>query len=205
MKICIFGAGAIGGYMGVAVGARGRGREFHCARPAPRRDAGRTACACKSDGEEHTVNGALHDRPARTRAAGLRDRHVQGALGAGRRRRDAAAARHAIRQSSPPSTAIPYWYFYQHGGDFAGTTLHSIDPGRQAMERARPGTRDRLRAVSRRGNRRAGRDQTRVRQEIPDRRAERRNARRDLQRSTRSWRPPTSKRRSATTSATKSG
>jgi 2-dehydropantoate 2-reductase len=33
---------------------------------------------------------------------------------------------------------IPYWYFYRHGGEFAGSTLESVDPGGAQWTALRP-------------------------------------------------------------------
>src|SRR6266705_1903610 len=33
---------------------------------------------------------------------------------------------------------IPYWYFHEHGGELAGTTLDSVDPGGSQWQRLGP-------------------------------------------------------------------
>jgi 2-dehydropantoate 2-reductase len=107
MKICIYGAGAIGGHL-AAMRENGRklliGEEAHVARPR-----------CTDNPAELGVQDVViiclkaHSVPAVT---GL----MQPLLGPHTRIVTAV-------------NGIPYWYFYKHGGAYEGSTLESIDPG----------------------------------------------------------------------------
>ena len=113
MKICIYGAGAIGGYL-----ARGA----HLA-------------AMRANGlklligdEEHVVHPRCTDNarelpPQDFVIICLKAHSITGAIEA---MRPLLGARTRIVTAV---NGIPYWYFYRHGGRYEGSTLESIDPG----------------------------------------------------------------------------
>ncbi|VVE90604.1 2-dehydropantoate 2-reductase [Pandoraea bronchicola] len=127
MKICIYGAGAIGGYLGVQLARAGADVSLVARGPhlAAMREHGLKLLI---DGEERVAQLRCTDDP---RELGPQD-YVIIALKA----HSVPAVLDAMQPLIGPDTAvvtavngIPYWYFYKHGGALEGTTLESIDPG----------------------------------------------------------------------------
>jgi 2-dehydropantoate 2-reductase len=127
MKICIYGAGAIGGYLGVQLLRAGADVSLVArgAHLAAMRESGLKLLM----GEDtHVVHPRCTDNAAEL---GPQD-FVIIAL-------KAHSIPGVIDQVKPllgPHTrivtavnGIPYWYFYRHGGAYEGATLESIDPG----------------------------------------------------------------------------
>jgi 2-dehydropantoate 2-reductase len=127
LKVCIFGAGAIGGLVGVelaranvAVSMVARGEHLAAMRARGLR--------LQIDGEEHVVHPECTEVPAEL---GVQD-YVIIAL-------KAHAIADAVDAMAPllgPQTCIvtasnglPYWYFHAAEGLPQGTSLESIDPG----------------------------------------------------------------------------
>jgi 2-dehydropantoate 2-reductase len=127
MKICIYGAGAIGGYLGVQVARAGAdvslvARGSHL---AAMRDNGLKLLI---GDEAHVVRPRCTDNPAEL---GTQD-FVIVCLKA----HSIPAVTGQMQPLLGPRTrivtavnGIPYWYFYKHGGSYEGSTLESIDPG----------------------------------------------------------------------------
>ena len=127
MKVCIYGAGAIGGYMavllkrsGVEVSLVARGKHL-----AAIREHGLKLVI---DGKERVERMPATDDPLEL---GPQD-FVVVALKA----HQAWEAAERMRPLLGPSTAVvtaqngvPWWYFYRHGNEFEGTRLASVDPG----------------------------------------------------------------------------
>jgi 2-dehydropantoate 2-reductase len=127
MKICIYGAGAIGGYLGVQLARAGVDVSLVA--------RGAHLAAMKANGlklligdEERVVHPRCTDNPTELGPQDfviicLKAHSITG----------------VIEQMQPllgPHTrivtavnGIPYWYFYKHGGAYQGSTLESIDPG----------------------------------------------------------------------------
>ena len=127
MKIAIYGAGAIGGYLGcelaragIEVTAIARNRTL-----AAIRDNG---IVLHIDGETRIGRPAATDDPAE---AGPQDAVIVAVK--------ANAAPAIASKMAPmlgPETAVvtatngvPWWYFHEHGGALAGTRLQAVDPG----------------------------------------------------------------------------
>ncbi|VVE57051.1 2-dehydropantoate 2-reductase [Pandoraea horticolens] len=127
MKICIYGAGAIGGYLGVQLARAGA--DVSLVARGPHLSAMREhGLKLLIDGEERVAQLRCTDDP---RELGPQD-YVIVALKA----HSVPAVLDAMQPLIGPDTAvvtavngIPYWYFYKHGGALEGTTLESIDPG----------------------------------------------------------------------------
>jgi len=127
MKICVFGAGAIGGYMagelalaGHEVCAIARGAHL-----AAIRNHGLTLIA---EGQTRTVNLPASDDPM---AFGPQD-VVICALKAQQAHASAAAFAPLLGPRTAVLTAmngIPWWYFYKERGPLDGRHLESVDPG----------------------------------------------------------------------------
>ncbi|HSF65507.1 MAG TPA: 2-dehydropantoate 2-reductase [Paracoccaceae bacterium] len=127
MKICIFGAGAIGGYMGAKLALAGADVSLVARGPHLKaiRDKGLTLI---EEGQTHTVQVRATDD---ARELGPQD-YVILTLKA-----------HSVPPvvdritplMGPDSTlvsgvnGVPWWYFHKHGGDLEGTRLATVDPG----------------------------------------------------------------------------
>src|SRR5450755_328769 len=127
MKICIYGAGAIGGYLGVQLARAGE--DINLGARGPHLAAMRAnGLKLLMGAEEHVVQVRCTDNPAELGPQDfvivcLKAHSITGVIDAmqpllGPRTRIVTAV-----------NGIPYWYFYKHGGRFAGSTLQSIDPG----------------------------------------------------------------------------
>ena len=128
MKIAVIGAGAIGGYLGARLALAGNEVTF-IARGANLAAINKNGFKLiEEDGSEHIAATA---RATQSMAdAGPQDlvllalkAHQVGALAA------------EVPKLFGPDTAvvtlqngIPWWYFYQHGGELAGRGVHSVDP-----------------------------------------------------------------------------
>ncbi|MBN8979754.1 MAG: 2-dehydropantoate 2-reductase, partial [Rhizobiales bacterium] len=128
MKICIYGAGAIGGYLGVKLAQAGA--EISLVARGPH------LAAMKANGlklligdEEHVVYPNCTDNPA--------DLGVQDVVIVCLKAHSITGVIEQMRPLLGSHTrivtavnGIPYWYFYKHGGnEYEGKTLESIDPG----------------------------------------------------------------------------
>ncbi len=147
MKIAIIGAGAIGGLVGAKLALAGEdvtfivrganleaiGRQRHQAGVGRGRGAG---------GAQRTRPPTAMTRPVREDIVVPRD---EGPPGRGRGRTTWPKLFGPDRRSSTMRNGIPYWYFHQHGGVLAGTTVRSVDPGGCAGHQDPAAARDRLR------------------------------------------------------------
>ncbi|MES2602205.1 MAG: 2-dehydropantoate 2-reductase [Pseudomonadota bacterium] len=127
MKICIYGAGAIGGYLGVQLALAGADVSLVA--------RGAHLAAMKANGlklligdEERVVHPRCTDNPAEL---GPQD-FVIICLKA----HSITSVLEAMQPLLGPKTrivtavnGIPYWYFYKHGNECEGSALESIDPG----------------------------------------------------------------------------
>jgi 2-dehydropantoate 2-reductase len=127
VKICIFGAGAIGGYMGAKLAQAGAEVSLVARGPhlAAMRANGLTLI---EEGERSTVPVKVSDDP---RELGVQD-YVIITLKAHSVPPVVAAMAPLI---GPETTVVygvngvPWWYFYKLGGPLEGKRLHSVDPG----------------------------------------------------------------------------
>ena len=127
MKVCIFGAGAIGGYMGVKLAKAGADVSLVARGPhlAAMQEKGLTLI---EEGETTTVPVTASDDPA---ALGVQD-YVIVTL-------KAHSVPPVVSKMAPligPHTTIvsgvngvPWWYFHKLEGAHEGTRLDSVDPG----------------------------------------------------------------------------
>ena len=128
VRICIVGAGAIGGFMaarladaGADVGVVVRGAHL----AAVRSDGMRLVA---EDGTETVRRLAASDR--------LADLGPQDAIVLGMKAHQVAAVADDVAAALGPQTVvvttqngIPWWYFFRHGGPYEGRCLESVDPG----------------------------------------------------------------------------
>src|ERR1700743_864568 len=127
MKICIYGAGAIGGYLGVELARAGADIRLVArgAHVAARRENGLKLLI---GGETHVVRPRCTDNPAELGAQDfviicLKAHSITGVL---------AQMQPLLGPNTRIVTAvngIPYWVFYKQCGAHEGSTLESIDPG----------------------------------------------------------------------------
>jgi 2-dehydropantoate 2-reductase len=126
-RVLIFGAGAIGGYMGVMM-AKAGARVTFFARGAHLAAMKENGIKLISEGGETVIRDAVFtDDPIE---AGAQDFVVVALKAHG-----LIAAAPQIEKLLAPETAIvtamngvPYWYFYKHGGPHDGARLKSVDP-----------------------------------------------------------------------------
>ena len=138
MKVCIFGAGAIGGYMAVELASAGEA-DVTCIARGPHL-AAMKANGLKligEDGAEKVARVACTDDPA---AAGPQD-YVIVTLKA----HSAAAVADTMTPLFGSDTAVvtaqngvPWWYFHEFGGEHEGTRLATVDPGDRQWEMIGP-------------------------------------------------------------------
>jgi 2-dehydropantoate 2-reductase len=138
MKVCIFGAGAIGGYLAVGL-ARVPGVEVSViargAHLAAIRDNGLTLI---KDGEETTVRVRASSNPADIGPVDV----VLNCL----KSHQAWESAEALRPLLGPETAVvccqngvPWWYFHQLSGDFEGHRLDAVDRDDRQWQAIGPG------------------------------------------------------------------
>jgi 2-dehydropantoate 2-reductase len=127
VRVCVFGAGAIGGYIGVQL-ARGGANVSLVARGAHLSAIRANGLRLQIEGEEHVERLPCTDEPARL---GPQDFVI------------IAVKAHAISEAVESivpllgaettivtaSNGLPYWFFCQRGAAHYGAHLHSVDPG----------------------------------------------------------------------------
>ncbi len=127
MKIAIYGAGAIGGYLGCEL-ARAGADVTVIARNRTLEAIRENGITLHIDGETRIGRPAVTDDPA---AAGPQDAVIVAV-----KANAAPAIAPAMAPMLGPETAVvtatngvPWWYFHEHGGALAGTRLETVDPG----------------------------------------------------------------------------
>jgi 2-dehydropantoate 2-reductase len=128
MKICVFGAGAIGGYMGVKLAQAGADVSLVARGPHLAAMQANGLKLIEEGGEETVVSVTASDTPA---DLGVQD-YIIVTL-------KAHSVPPIVDKMAPligPNTTIvsgvngvPWWYFHKIGGEHEGTRLESVDPG----------------------------------------------------------------------------
>ena len=136
-SICIFGAGAIGGYVGARLAMKGEAEVSLVARGPHLAAMRANGLTLKQNGETHVVRPMVTDAPAEL---GPQD-YVILTL-------KAHAVSGAIDQMLPligrdtailyAQNGIPWWYFHGAGGPHEGRGLESVDPGGAIWKRLGP-------------------------------------------------------------------
>ena len=137
MKICIYGAGAIGGYLGVQLSLAGE--DVTLIARGPHLEAmQKNGLKLLIDGEERVAKPRATDDPS---AIGPQD-YVIVTLKAP----SAAAIAGNLQPLLGPDTAvvtasngIPWWYFYDQDGPFRDYRLNSVDPDGKQWDLIGPG------------------------------------------------------------------
>ena len=128
MKICVFGAGAIGGYMGVKLAQAGADVSLVARGPHLAAMQAKGLTLIEEDGAPQTVGVTASDNPA---DLGPQD-YVIVTLKA---HSVPAVVPHMQPLIGPNTTivsgvnGVPWWYFHKIGGALEGTRLASVDPG----------------------------------------------------------------------------
>src|SRR6201987_5564858 len=127
MKICIYGAGAIGGYLGVLLARAGA--DISLVARGPHLAAMREGGLRLLIGDEKLVaRPRCTDNPAELGVQDvviicLKAHPIPAVIG----QMQPLLGSHTRIVTAV--NGIPYWYFYKHGGAYEGSTLDSIDPG----------------------------------------------------------------------------
>lgn len=137
MRICIFGAGAIGGLVGARLAAKGEADVSLIAR-GPHLAAMRAdGLMLKEEGRQTTVRVAATDRAA--------DLGVQDYVFLALKAHSVPGILDSLEPLLGPETAVvtaqngvPWWYFYKHGGEHEGRRIEAVDPGGRIWDRIGP-------------------------------------------------------------------
>lgn len=128
MRICIFGAGAIGGYMAVKLAEAGADVSLVARGPHLKAMQENGLTLLEENGRETTVPVTASDDPA---ALGQQD-YIIITLKA----HSVPPVVDTMQPLIGPGTTIvsgvngvPWWYFHKLGGPLEGTQLNSVDPG----------------------------------------------------------------------------
>jgi 2-dehydropantoate 2-reductase len=127
MKICIFGAGAIGGLVGAKLAIKGDAEVSLIARGAHLAAMRERGLCLKSEAGETTVKVTATSDPAELGPQdyvflALKAHSIPGILD-------------SLKPLLGPATAVvtaqngvPWWYFYKHGGEYEGRRIEAVDP-----------------------------------------------------------------------------
>jgi 2-dehydropantoate 2-reductase len=136
MKFCVYGAGAIGGYLAVELALSGR-EVCVVARGAHLKAIQDHGLKLVIRGREKVARVAAAEDPS---AFGVQD-VVVCALKAHQAYESVAAFAPLLGPDTAVLTAmngIPWWYFYNAGGPFEGHHLESVDPGGRQWKAIQP-------------------------------------------------------------------
>ena len=136
-SICIFGAGAIGGYVGARLAMKDEAQVSLVARGAHLAAMQANGLVLKQNGETHAVHPNVTDDP---RQLGPQDYIIltlkaHGVAGVIDQMQPLIGKDTAILFAQ---NGLPWWYFYGSGGPFEGHTLESVDPGGTIWKRLGP-------------------------------------------------------------------
>ena len=136
-KICVFGAGAIGGYVGARLAHKAEADVSLVARGPHLAAMEANGLVLKQGGETFAVRPRVTSDP---KSLGPQDFVIVTLK--------AHALTAALDQIEPllgKDTAIlfaqnglPWWYFYKHGGPYDGRRIESVDPGGKIWQRLGP-------------------------------------------------------------------
>ena len=137
MKVCIFGSGAIGGFLGARL-ARAGTEVSLIARGAQLDAIRRGGLRLISGDDDFVVHPAATDNAA--------ELGIQDAVIITLKAHSVPGCVEAMQPLLGPETmvvtavnGIPYWYFHGHGGPLEGQVLESVDPGARQWRGLGPG------------------------------------------------------------------
>jgi 2-dehydropantoate 2-reductase len=127
MKVCVVGAGAIGGLLAVKLAELGEDVTVIV--------RGKNLEAVRQNGMKLLIDGA--ERVARPKATDrIADAGLQDLVILGMKAHQLGVVAPELKALTGPETVvvtaqngIPWWYFFKHGGPHEGTVLQSVDPG----------------------------------------------------------------------------
>ena len=136
-RICVFGAGAIGGYVGARLALKGEADVSLVARGAHLAAMTSNGLTLKQGGETQVVRPRVTDDP---RQLGPQDFIIltlkaHGLAGVIDQMMPLIGRDTAILFAQ---NGIPWWYFHGIGGPLEGTRLESVDPGGVIWDRIGP-------------------------------------------------------------------
>ncbi len=136
-KICVFGAGAIGGYIGARLAHKAESEVSLVARGPHLAAMEANGLILKQGGETFTVHPRVSSDP---KTLGSQDYVIVTVK--------AHALTGVLDQLQPllgkdttilfAQNGLPWWYFYKHGGPYDGRRIESVDPGGKIWERLGP-------------------------------------------------------------------
>jgi 2-dehydropantoate 2-reductase len=136
MKVCIYGAGAIGGYIGAKLALAGE--EVTLIARGPHLKAMQAnGLKLIEDGKEHIVKPRV---VGDSREAGAQD-YVFLSVKAHALVNIADAVQPLLGASTalvPAINGMPWWYFYKSGGPYEGKHIDAVDPGGVLWEKLPP-------------------------------------------------------------------
>ncbi len=128
MKICIVGAGAIGGYLGAKLALAGEEVTFIARGQHLEAIQNRGLEVIMADGSSHIVHPSL--ATSELNQAGTQDVVIIAV-----KAQSLAAIAPSLSSLYNPDTmvvtaqnGIPWWYFQKHGGEYEGQKIHAVDP-----------------------------------------------------------------------------
>ena len=128
MKFCVFGAGAVGGFVGGMMAQAGQAEVSLIARGDHLAAIRANGLRLRRGDDEFTVSPAATDTPG--------DLGIQDVVFVTAKAHALTAAAEAMQPLIGPDTVvvaaqngIPFWYFHSHGGTLDGQTLQTVDPG----------------------------------------------------------------------------
>jgi 2-dehydropantoate 2-reductase len=137
MRVCVFGAGAIGGLIAGRLASAGQCDLSLVARGAQLAAIRSRGLTLKSAGETNVVRPKASDDP---RSLGVQDVVLLTV-----KAHAAPGVVESLRPLLGPETAvlcaqngIPWWYFHKHGGPFEGRVIEAVDPGGTIWRRLGP-------------------------------------------------------------------
>jgi 2-dehydropantoate 2-reductase len=129
MKICIVGAGSIGGYVGVKLALAGEDVTLIARGPNLEAIRARGMRLTMHDGTEYIAPGIA--ATASLAEAGPQDVVILG-MKAHQVAPIADSLHYLLHEDSvivPMQNGVPWWYFNRHGGEFDGRVVETVDPG----------------------------------------------------------------------------
>jgi 2-dehydropantoate 2-reductase len=137
MKLCVFGAGAVGGHLGATLAMAGNHVSLIARGPHLEAMQARGLRLIDQEGTEHVLNVAASDRPE---DFGPQDYVVLSTK--------AYAAPEAVVAMKPllgpdtcvvtASNGLPWWYFHKLPGPWEDRRIHMVDPGDAQWNRIGP-------------------------------------------------------------------
>ena len=133
MKICVVGAGAIGGYMGVKLALAGNDVTLIA--------RGAHLEAIKKNGLKLILEDGTEQHAKQVKATSvLAEAGPQDIVILALKAHQVAAVARDLRALFGPDTTlvatqngIPWWYFQKHGGEFEGRRVEAVDPNGEIM------------------------------------------------------------------------